>query len=167
MSQDQLGNGDVEFSYQTPEQEKERRLQAMRERFDAATPRNVDRPSQSSEVVFVFGAIIFVAVFAYFFQGFFEGVTKNRPVIKRQVSQEPAATRESLQAIPANNGRLTLPEVKEIYWQQVYSPAPECKKAKTALKDLECKNLAENARRQFERQWASKLATGWNPRELK
>jgi hypothetical protein len=68
--------------------------------------------------------------------------------------------------IPAQQPNTNV-SIKEQYWARFYSPSQECVRPTTALKELECRNQAENARQTFESQWANKLATGWKPSEFR
>ena len=163
MSQDQLENGDVEFSYQTPEQEKERRLQAMRERFSDAMPITAYKPDRPHSWRWIFLSLAATAAAMYFFMQTQDG----QNLIGKLPFQKPDDSIDAIHRPAIISKNMTLAEVKEIYWSEVYTPSTECRQAKTSLKTLECRNQTENARRQFERQWANKLATGWIPRELK
>ena len=79
MIQDQSGSRNGAFSYQ---------MKAMRERLNATTEQHDERRNETAEITHVFSAWICIGVFAYFFVGFFEGVTENQPVMKRQESQQ-------------------------------------------------------------------------------
>ena len=185
-------------SYRLSEEEKERRLQEIRNRFDAETKKNEIVLKQRvrtntgnyyvPKAPFILFAIAGVYVGAYLLTSHFKNAVSDRPVItipyprqasepgqpesslKRDNRERPAsATNQPRPQItnPASNRDTRLAAIKESHWKEVYSPAPECRQARTALKDLECRNQAEGARQQFERQWANKLASGWIPRELK
>lgn len=46
----------------------------------------------------------------------------------------------------------------------IKEPLPQkCSTARTALEELECKNLADNREKEFERVWRINLARGWRP----
>lgn len=88
----------------------------------------------------------------------------EKPVVT--VTAPPAAPFPTPPSV-MNDRASRLATAKENYWREVYSPSQECRQVRTALKDLECRNQADTARQQFERQWANKLTSGWIPRELK
>jgi len=141
-------------SYQLPEEEKERRLQAIRERFETET-KSHRRANRPSAIPFVLLALVSVYVVAYFLSENTKKAVSDRPVITMPfVQQQKAEPRQAEDAKPSSmtTGETKLAIIKEDYWREVFSPAAECRHPKTALKELECRNQADTARQQFERQ---------------
>ena len=149
--------------YHLSEGEKERRLKAMRERFNDAVPITAYKPERPHSWRWIFLFLAATAAAMYFFMQTQDG----QNLIGKLPFQKPDDSIEAIHRPATISKNMTLAEVKEIYWSEVYTPSAECRQAKMSLKALECRKQTENARRQFERQWANKLATGWIPRELK
>ena len=57
--------------------------------------------------------------------------------------------------------------VKETYWVRSYRAPADCQAPSSSLRGLECKNQADQARANFEKQWTQRLASGWVPPEAK
>lgn len=59
-----------------------------------------------------------------------------------------------------------LVRIKQRYWAGFYQAPNDCAAPKSALRELECKNQADQAWGRFDRQWDQKIASGWSPPEL-
>ncbi|MDB5902953.1 MAG: hypothetical protein JWM26_1831 [Betaproteobacteria bacterium] len=55
---------------------------------------------------------------------------------------------------------------KDIYWARFYQSPKDCLAPPSALRELECKNRADQMRERFERQWSLQIASGWVPPEV-
>lgn len=95
----------------------------------------------------ILGGLVFV-LFSYF-----DGSRVfNRIKAKVQTAADQKRAREILSA-------------KEVYWASFYHAPKDCQAPNSALRELECKNQADQMRQRFEHQWSQQIASGWVPPE--
>jgi len=165
-------------SWKLSESEKEKRIREARRRFEAETAKHGGltlrqrvRTNTGSDYLptwpaYLIAIAIATGLFYYFNTATPKNLAAQQPATTKPVQNTPATVTT---AQPIAAPALAVPpqheSVKERYWKKVYTVPTECKQERTAMKDLECRNREADAREQFERQWAVKLATGWKPRE--
>ena len=55
---------------------------------------------------------------------------------------------------------------KEKYWVKYYTPPSKCLNTQSSLQQLECDNEKNNMRKYFEKDWQTKINSGWQPPPL-
>lgn len=157
-------------SWKLSENEKQRRLNKTRSRFEAVTPEYEGvtlkqrlKTNIGSHEIPAWPIVLIVAAAAVGLYYYLRTVQPATPE-KQQVINRTVPKVDTVEQVPATQTP-KYDTAKESYWRKVYAAPAECKQARTALKELECRNQEAIAREQFERQWAAKLATGWKPRE--
>lgn len=158
--------------YNLPDREKDRRLADFRERLDDASGIVLKQRVRTNTGSYHVPVWVVAVAVALAFAGYrWLSAERQRPVTLQAAAQPapaPAARPEPAPApVPPVRPANSLADVKERYWAHFFAPGPDCRAPQTALKELECTSQREQARRDFERQWASKIRSGWRPAELR
>lgn len=163
--------------YHLSDEEKERRLAELRERFENAQEpgivlkQKIRMNTGSYEiamstitalvtaVVILIGALAVIKIAAQS-EGSKAALTQTaRPMPPRPTN--PAAV--PIPPAPQKSEAERLAEAKSRAWLEYTNPGNNCQRPATALKELECKNRLDMQREAFELLWARKLASGWRP----
>jgi hypothetical protein len=110
--------------------------------------------------IFVFFAILFL--------GFFVAITAAvRPDI---VEKQYMAARAPIDQHFADKRAATWKEAKDqerAIWMLKQKQLPsDCKTPKTAIREMECKNIKQLRDQAFEKEWDDRIKSGWKPEDV-